>query len=73
MRRLKVIVERHPDGFIAYPIGMNGAIVGEGDTDEEAIADATSAIRFAIETFGHEVLGKGTQRTDAYEFDVSTK
>jgi predicted RNase H-like HicB family nuclease len=52
MRRLKVIVEEHPDGFVAYPVGIDAVIVGEGDTREEALADVSSAIRFHIETFG---------------------
>lgn len=49
---IKIIVEKHEDGFIAYPLGLKGGVVGEGDTYEEALADARSAIRFHIETFG---------------------
>ena len=56
MRQVKIIVEKHPDGYIAYPLGVNGVVVGEGDTYEEALADVTSAIKFHIETFGQEVL-----------------
>ena len=56
MRSLKVIVEKHPDGYVAYPLGVKGVIVGEGDTYEEALQDVKSAIRFHIETFGEEVL-----------------
>ena len=55
-RQFKVIVEKHPDGYIAYPLGLKGIVVGEGDTYEEALADLKSAIRFHIETFGQEVL-----------------
>ena len=47
-----IIVEKHPEGYVAYPIGLKGIVVGEGDTREEAIADVKSAIRFHIETFG---------------------
>ena len=36
---LKIIVEKHPDGYVAYPLGINGVVVGEGDTYEEALAD----------------------------------
>ena len=54
-RKLKIIVERHEDGYVAYPIGLKGVVVGEGDTYEEALADVTSAIAFHIETFGAEV------------------
>ncbi|MGH9445005.1 MAG: type II toxin-antitoxin system HicB family antitoxin [Terriglobia bacterium] len=56
MRQVKIIVEKHPDGYVAYPLGLKGVVVGEGDTYEEALADATSAIRFHVESFGPEVL-----------------
>ncbi len=56
MRQYKIVVEKHPDGYVAYPLGLKGVVVGEGDTYEEALADVKSAIRFHIETFGEEVL-----------------
>jgi len=55
-RQIKVLVEKHPDGYVAYPLGLKGVIVGEGETYEEALADVKSAIRFHIETFGKEVI-----------------
>lgn len=55
-RKLKIIVERHEDGYVAYPIGLKGVVVGEGDTYEEALADVKSAITFHIETFGADVM-----------------
>ena len=55
-RQLKVIVEKHPDGYVAYPLGLKGFVVGDGNTYDEALADVKSAIRFHIETFGAEVL-----------------
>ncbi len=51
MQNFKVIVEKHEDGYIAYPLGLKGAVVGQGDTYEEAFADVKSAIKFHIETF----------------------
>ena len=54
--RYKIIIEKHPDGYNAYPLGLKGIVVGEGDTYEEALADVKSAIKFHIETFGEEVL-----------------
>jgi len=54
VQQFKIIVERHPDGFCAYPLGLKGIIVGEGDTYEAALADVESAIHFHIETFGPE-------------------
>lgn len=54
--RVKIVVEKHPDAYVAYPIGMKGVVVGQGATYEEALADVRSAIRFHIETFGPEAL-----------------
>jgi predicted RNase H-like HicB family nuclease len=56
MRQYKIIVEKHPDGYVAYPLGVKGVVVGEGDTYEEALSDVKSAIRFHINTFGTDVL-----------------
>jgi len=56
MRNFKIIVEKHPDGYVAYPLGLKGVVVGQGDTYEAVLADVKSAIRFHIETFGKEVL-----------------
>jgi len=56
MKQFKIVVEKHPDGYVAYPLGLNGIVVGEGNTYEEALADVRSAIRFHIETFGQEVF-----------------
>lgn len=55
-REFKVIVEKHADGYVAYPVGLKGVVVGEGNTYEEALMDVKSAIAFHIETFGEEVL-----------------
>jgi predicted RNase H-like HicB family nuclease len=56
MKPIKVIVEKHLDGYVAYPLGLKGVIVGQGDTYEAAMADVRSAISFHVETFGPEVL-----------------
>lgn len=56
MRQFKIIVEKHPDGYVAYPLGLRGVVVGEGDSYEEALADVRSAIQFHIETFGPEII-----------------
>lgn len=52
MRQVKIIVEKHDDGYVAYPIGVKGVVVGEGDSYEEALADVRSALKFHVETFG---------------------
>ncbi|MDN3510547.1 MAG: type II toxin-antitoxin system HicB family antitoxin [Candidatus Jettenia sp. CY-1] len=56
MRRYKIIVEKHSDGYIAYPLGLKGIVVGQGDTYEEALSDVKSAICFHIESFGEDVF-----------------
>jgi predicted RNase H-like HicB family nuclease len=56
MRPIKIIVEKHADGYVAYPLGLRGVVVGEGDTYEEALSDVKSAIRFHLETFGPDIL-----------------
>ena len=55
MKQYKIIVEKHPDGYVAYPLGLRGVVVGEGDTYEDALSDVKSAIRFHTDTFGPSV------------------
>lgn len=66
MRQFKIIVEKHPDGYIAYPLGFKGIVVGQGDTYEGALSDVKSAIRFHIETFGEEVLEADSPVVEAF-------
>ena len=56
MNQFKIIVEKHSDGYVAYPLGVKGIVVGEGNTYEEALADVKSAIKFYIDSFGKEVF-----------------
>ncbi len=56
VRQFKIIVEKHPDGYVAYPLGLKGVVVGEGNTYEEALADVKSAIQFHVETFGLDAV-----------------
>jgi predicted RNase H-like HicB family nuclease len=70
VQQLKLIVEKHTDGYIAYPLGLKGVIIGEGDTYEAALADVKSAIQFHIETFGKEVLESETPVLEAFVADL---
>ena len=56
VKPFKIIVEKHVDGYVAYPLGLKGVVVGQGDTYEEAFSDVKSAITFHIETFGPDVF-----------------
>jgi predicted RNase H-like HicB family nuclease len=66
MKNIKIIVEKHPDGYVAYPLGIQGVVVGEGDTYEEALNDVRSAILFHIETFGESVLESESSILEAF-------
>jgi predicted RNase H-like HicB family nuclease len=60
VKDVKIIVEKHSDGYVAYPLGIAGVVVGEGETYEEAMADVKSAIAFHLETFGMGVIEQET-------------
>jgi predicted RNase H-like HicB family nuclease len=66
MDSLKIIIERHPDGFVSYPLGLKGVVVGQGDTYDEALADVRSAINFHIETFGTDAFDTDSPVLEAY-------
>ena len=66
MRRFKIVVEEHSDGFIAYPLGLAGIVVGQGDTYDEAVADAKSAITFHIGSFGQEAFEDQSEVLQAF-------
>ena len=66
MKQFKIVIERHHDGYVAYPLGITGVVVGQGDTYEEALADVKSAIAFHVETFGPDVLENGAPVLEAF-------
>jgi predicted RNase H-like HicB family nuclease len=47
-------------------LGIEGVVVGEGDTYAEAFADVQSAIKFHVETFGEETLVEQSPVLEAY-------
>ena len=55
MKQFKIVIEKHLDGYVAYPIGVMGAIGGQGETYEEALSDVKSAIACYVEVFGKEI------------------
>ena len=71
MRQFKIVVERHSDGYVAYPLGIAGVVVGEGETYEEALADVKSAIAFHLETFGPEVIETETPVLEAFVAELA--
>ena len=72
MRKVKIIVERHPDAY-AYPLGMKGVVVGQGATYEAALADVKSAIKAHIEAFGSDVLEGDPRVLEAFVAEARLK
>ncbi|MCL4218849.1 MAG: type II toxin-antitoxin system HicB family antitoxin [Candidatus Hydrogenedentes bacterium] len=66
MQKIKIIIEKHTEGYVAYPVGLKGVVVAEGDTYEEALADVRSAIEFHVETFGKDVLDMDDMVQEVY-------
>jgi hypothetical protein len=50
------MVVSHRGSYTSYPLGVEGIVVGQGDTFEEALESAKSATLFHIESFGLEHL-----------------
>ncbi len=70
MAHLKIVVEKHEDGYVAYPVGIRGIVVGQGDTYEQALDDVKSAIAFHAETFGRDALEGDSRVLDAFIADA---
>jgi len=66
VKQFKIVVEKHADAYVAYPLGTKGVVVGEGQTYEEALADVRSAIAFHIESFGADALEPETPVLEAF-------
>ena len=62
MKPFKIVVEKHPDTYVAYPLGIRGVVVGQGDPYEAAVADLKSALQFHLETFIQPQMNTDTHR-----------
>ena len=71
MKTLKFVVEKHRDGYVAYPLGLKGAVVGEGDSYDSVLADAKSAAAFHIESFGKEAFEDEDEVMEAFIAEAS--
>ncbi|MEG4167040.1 MULTISPECIES: type II toxin-antitoxin system HicB family antitoxin [unclassified Microcoleus] len=71
MSTIKIIVEKHSDGYVAYPLGITGVVVGEGNTYEEALTDVKSALQFHIETFGSDVIESDFPLSEVFLTEMS--
>ena len=65
-KQFKIVIEKHSDGYVSYPLGLKGVVVGQGDTYENALSDVKSAIASHFETFGDEVFDAGESVLEAF-------
>ncbi|HEC12566.1 MAG TPA: type II toxin-antitoxin system HicB family antitoxin [Acidiferrobacteraceae bacterium] len=65
-KEFKVVIEKHAEGYVAYPLGLKGVVVGEGETYDEALADVRSAIQFHMKTFGKELIETDDPALEAF-------
>ena len=73
MQPFKIIVEKHTDSYVAYPLGLKGVVIGQGGTYTESVEDVTSAIRFYIETFRKEELEIEEPALDVFVTQVNIR
>ena len=71
MPPFKIIVKKHTNGYVAYPLGLKGVVIGQGDTYEESVEDVISAIGFYIEIFGKEELEIEEPALDVFVTEVN--
>ena len=55
-QRIRVVLEQAEDGWLAYPEGINGVVISQGDSAAEALEDLRSAIHFHLDTFAPDTL-----------------
>ncbi len=70
-KSIKIIIEKHSDGFSAYPLGLKGAVVGWGTSESEALTNIRSAILYHVETFGPDVFGSGSMELNSIQVEAS--
>lgn len=70
MKDIKIVILKEEDGYVAFPIGLKGVVVSDGDTYEEAYKNLKEAIKFHIETFGDAILDEIETPMEAYIADL---
>ena len=66
----KIVIEKHVEGYVAYPLDLKGTVEGRGETQEKAVADVKLAIRHHMETSGNRVNKGETPVLEAYLAEV---
>lgn len=62
--QIKIVIEKHPDGYVGYPLGVQGVVIGQGETFDDALADTKSALKCHLEEFGTEAFGTHRPSSD---------
>ena len=73
MTQLKIIVEKHPGGYIAYPEGQKGVIVAQGATFEVALSNVKSAMRSHTGPFAEETSSMDPAIIEAFVTETGVK
>jgi hypothetical protein len=55
MQELKIVVEKTAHGYVVYPLGLRGIVIGQGRTYNEALSSARSDMDFHVMMFGGDV------------------
>lgn len=66
---MKVIIEQRADGYVAYPLGLNGLVSGQGDTSSSAVAEMNAILRVRVQEFGPEILDEASVLDAVIESD----
>jgi predicted RNase H-like HicB family nuclease len=54
---LRLILEKHPDTYVAHVQGIPGTtVIGQGATAQQALDDLKSTLRFHFETFAADLI-----------------
>ncbi len=69
-KRIRLIIEHFEDGYIAYPLGLKGVVVAQGDTYEEALREGKSAVESHLEAFGPEELEEAEEAKEVFVAEV---
>ena len=56
MKIINIIIEKHQERYVAYPSGLSGVLLSEGNTYQEALEIIKSTIKFHLETFRKETF-----------------
>ena len=69
-RRIKLIIERFEDSYVAHPLGLRGVVVAQGDTFDEALRQAESAVESHLDAFGPEEFEEAEEVQEVFVAEI---